>query len=299
MASAARVRNGRIDCSSTLSRPAISAGMRRCRADTLSYHVLREREKPIAVARERLRPPASLHRRALRGCASRPPSPARGTACRPNRPGSDRSRGSARSRAAHSGTSASRRHRRQRHARLYPSLELQQLDLKIDCCGKVRVIFTQPAKLCDISRIGAYWRTLIGGRHRRILAPELGRYGRGGADRTNARVGIEAMRVTNRGTNATCNAFRVSRLLPVDSADYILPREADVVTLRLHHDGPPRTRRNLGNPRQPAVQHATDARARRCGRRADSVFSRSLQTLERLPKNRCEPPSPRFARQMS
>ena len=33
----------------------------------------------------------------------------------------------------------------------------------------------------------------------------------------------------------------------------------------------------------------TDARARRCGRRADSVFSRSLQTLERLLKNRCEP----------
>jgi len=31
-----------------------------------------------------------------------------------------------------------------------------------------------------------------------------------------------------------CNVFRLSRLLPVNSAGYILPREADVVTLRLY-----------------------------------------------------------------
>ena len=75
---------------------------------TASYQFFASASKPIA-RRARAPPPAgSLRPRALRGCASRPRSPARGTACRPSRPESDRSRGSARSRAARSGTSASR-----------------------------------------------------------------------------------------------------------------------------------------------------------------------------------------------
>ena len=51
-----------------------------------------------------------------------------------------------------------------------------------------------------------------------------------------------------------CNAFRVSRLLPVNSADYILPREADVVTLAFaSRRSASNEEEHLGNPRQPAV----------------------------------------------
>ncbi len=103
MASAARVRNGRIDWSSTLSRPG-DLRRRFGAGPNAVVPVLREREQAIA-RRARALPPADMLRpRAHRGCASRPPSPAPGTACHPSRPESDRSRGSARSRAAHSGT---------------------------------------------------------------------------------------------------------------------------------------------------------------------------------------------------
>ena len=104
--------------------------------------------------------------------------------------------------------------------------------MKIDCCGKVRMIFAQPAKLRDIAWVGTDGRTLIGGRHCRILAFELRSVGVAGWPQCMSWL-LDWLCDELRDQHGH-KAFRVSRLLPVNSADYILPREADLVRLGLY-----------------------------------------------------------------